>query len=221
MVIFNHANVKGENIESVILGEESQEVTCPKVLNKYFETYCLSTSCKMFYKRELIIKNNIIFDKTISYGEDMLFSITAYLCSNRTYYLNYCGYFYVSNRTSATCSKDIEKRKKHCYDNLKLYEKILVLLKEKGEDVDKYLFLDAFLRNFLFGLNSLWSLNEKGVKQEIKEILGEYQKYIVKYKAHESILNKKMKLELIFLKKGSLCFLDLYFMIKKMLGKIK
>lgn len=221
MVIFNHANVKGESIENIILQEESQDVTCPKILNKCFETYCLNTVWKIIYKRDLLIKNSIVFDKTINYGEDMLFSITAYLNSKKTYYLNYCGYFYVLNDASATFSQDIEKRKKHCYDNLKLYENISILLKEKGIEVDKTLFLDALLRNFLSGLNSLWLIENKERNKQIKEILKIYHPYIKEYEKNESSLNKKMKLQLQLIKKRRYLLYGGCFWLKRIMRKIK
>lgn len=221
MIIFNHAKVNGEIINELVLLEQSQDVTCPKILNKYFENYCLSTACKKLFKRNMLIENKINFDNTISNGEDMLFSITAYVNSKKTYYLNYCAYFYLFNESSITNNVDIEKRKKHSYDNLFFYKQIDLLLKEKGFEIDEDLFLNAFLRNFFYGLSSLWSIENEQRRLALKEILELYRPYLEKYNKEKSMLDPKLKMQLQILKKKCYIFLTLYFFIKRKIRKLK
>lgn len=217
MIIFNLVNVKGENKENVVFMECSQDVTCPKVLDKYFKTYYLSSSCKILYKKSMIISNNILFKKDLNYGEDMLFSIVAYVNSKKTYYLNYCGYYYMINENSATQTDNIEKRKKHCIDNLELYRQIGMLLEEKNVVVNEDLYLDALLRNFVSGLSCLWSIKSEYRQSAINEILELYKPYLAKYNKKKSKLDAKLKIQLELLKCERIFLLDVYFKIKRML----
>jgi glycosyltransferase involved in cell wall biosynthesis len=217
MFVFNFVEVNGKNKCEKIFLEHSQDITCPVVLDKYFQTYFLSTCWKIFYKKSLVKNNDIAFKENINYGEDMLFSITAYLNSLKTYYLNYCGYFYVINETSATQTTDMEKRKKCCVDNIELYKQINLLLKEKNISISEDLFLDALLRNFVSGIDSLLMTSNARKYIEINEILMLYEPYLDKYKREKSALNSKLKLQIALLKRKNVFLMDVYFKVKKFL----
>lgn len=71
---------------------------------------CLSSGnvCCMIVQRELIISNDIVFDTTMKYGEDTLFSyyIYVYMNNDKSFKLNNSLYYYRANPYSAMNTKD-------------------------------------------------------------------------------------------------------------------
>lgn len=54
------------------------------------------------YNKDIIDNNKLRFDKTVSYGEDHLFSMDYLKFSNKTVIMDFCGYNYVRHNNSLT-----------------------------------------------------------------------------------------------------------------------
>lgn len=219
LIVFNHAIVNKNKVNNIIFKKNSCDITYPKYINEYFRNYNLSTACKMFYKKQTIIDNNIFFNEDISYGEDMMFSITFYLNSKKSYYLNYIGYFYVMNENSASHNDTILKRKKYCEDNIVLYEYIYNLLNNHNCKYDYNLFIDAILKNLINGIDRIIQSKISGKKRTILEIIDTYKKYLTTYSFTTSKYNIDLKIKLYFIKKRKINSLLIYTKFKGMVKK--
>ena len=202
MIVYDHIIIdsNGKVLEENNLYNVSCDISYPKCINSYFETYCLSTACKTFYLRKMLKDNKIYFDKRIGYGEDMLFSINAYLNSKKTYYINYIGYYYVMNNDSASHNDSYDKRKKYLYDNYMLYNQIELLLNDKKIEVDKNLFLDAMLKNMIHGIDRIYNSNLDRKQELINLAVSKYKNEIKKYSIFKSSLNIKYKIKMLIIK---------------------
>lgn len=86
-----------------------------EVLEKYllFENLDLLVVMNKLYKRELLIKNNILFDEKLALEEDGMFNLHVYLQMSTFIEIDCSGYYYLENQTSVTRdfinSKSFEK----------------------------------------------------------------------------------------------------------------
>jgi len=76
-------------------------------LEDFFTDEVFSSCCvSYFYKRELLLQNNLIFDANLRYSEDRLFIIQAVLSSRKNIYIiNNSSYVYTFNPGSAVNTK--------------------------------------------------------------------------------------------------------------------
>lgn len=86
-------------------------------------------------KKQLIIKNNITFDKNIYLLEDKVFYIQLVLVSNKIYFMNSQYYHYCYNEDSAMHSIELEKA---LYNSIKVHEKIDDTLKDNYKELINY-----------------------------------------------------------------------------------
>lgn len=220
MVIYDHSIVNGDKIEIVSLGGDSRDITYPDCIDKYFDSYCLSTACKIVYNRKMIISNKIFFNEKINYGEDMLFSFEAYVISKKTYYKSYCGYYYLMNNQSASHNDTIEKRIKYCNDNLILYLTIKKILEEKSYKVSEQKFLDALLKNLIYGIDKTTLLNNNDNDKTIRAIINNYKPYLKKTSIYKSKLSIYLKIQVFLLKYNQIKLLKKFLKIKKRIKKL-
>ncbi|WP_029511401.1 glycosyltransferase family 2 protein [Croceivirga radicis] len=108
------------------------------------------------YRRNIILDNHIVFDKTISYGEDLLFNFEYFHHISKIYLTDNTSYFYVhDNPNSLSKRLDFDKlglAKKIHYTLLSFFERIGVNDKESLEVL--------YSRLFDYYYNTLFSLSE-------------------------------------------------------------
>lgn len=183
--IFSNENEFREEKIPVLKGEISQ-VQC---LNSIFvDKGVYSYPWNKIYRKEIIDKFNISFDKEILYGEDMLFLLTYIINSQSFFLTDSCEYEYRRHAKSITGNNTIESvstRGTYLYA-LKKAEKILnanlpdeiKLLKIKYNDVGLTMYRSMYTMRF--------SNSERNI---LKKKIGENYK---KIKKHLSI-HEKMK----------------------------
>lgn len=93
------------------------------------EIVCLSV-CLALYKREIIEKYHIRFNKTMKTCEDFMFSIDYYQYIKSFEVINKPLYFYRQNEYSATIKRNLQ----HGIDYTKVYNRIISIL-EKDEEM--------------------------------------------------------------------------------------
>lgn len=128
-----NTNKKYNNIEIVecILGISSGDVR-------------LFSSCSKLYKREKLAKNNIIFDEDVINGEDMLFVLKNFLCSDDIKMSNDSFYNYRVHGNSAS----------HNFN-----EKILNSEKKAIFNINKYLESSNIDSNEIERIANQWKIN--------------------------------------------------------------
>ena len=204
VVFTNHVLDYGNNkiIKNFVSKElqNSCDISYPKYINLYFNSYVLSSSCKILFNKNIVSSNKIEFNEKMKYGEDMLFSFMLYTKSKKTYFLNDYGYHYYIHNLSSSHSSDINKKIKYCNDNLQLYKTIKNIFDDEKIEFDYIIFLDAILRNLNYAFNDIVSLLNDLKSNEINELLTLYRNYLNDFKFSKSKLNNKLKIEIILLK---------------------
>lgn len=91
------------------------------------------------YRASIIKDHRILFPEGISYGEDLIFNLDYLRIIDRIFYINYCGYHYVSDNTESLS----RKVRWNLFDNeMMLHQKLIDWLKEKHlwtESFQKYM----------------------------------------------------------------------------------
>lgn len=101
--------------------ESNFDITYPNYLKYYLSTFEFNPCWKQLIKRQLLIENNILFDKDVKYGEDFLFSIQCYKNSKKTIYIRNYGYNYFKNTDSVMNNIKIDALLKYAKDNKSIY----------------------------------------------------------------------------------------------------
>ena len=202
LVYSNHVLDYGLKTTQIHVPKEllyNDDISFPKCINVFFSSYIFSSSCKMLIKKEILLTNNIKFDETMKYGEDMKFSFMTYCKSKCTRFLNNAGYHYFINFTSASHSNEFNKKIKNCNDNLKLYQYMYDELTLNKIDFDYILFNDAILKNLNGILNAMIRINSK---YDYKSILSLYKDYLTHFNYTKSKLGIRLKIEILLIKKN-------------------
>ena len=147
--IFNMYNCLIKNNSDVCMSgirqfNENKTIRFKKYLNEdkklYFNDILLdiintnefNTIFKYIIDSDIIKKNNILFDTTLKYAEDLKFAYTVLKNSKSIYHYNICGYNYRINPSSVTNNLNIDKLLKWYYDDVK----VLNYIKENENNVD-------------------------------------------------------------------------------------
>ncbi len=69
---------------------------------RVLEYYSLSSPCARLYERNIIAENQIRFDDSITYQEDLIFNLTYIDRINKINLVDYFGYYYIEHGTSST-----------------------------------------------------------------------------------------------------------------------
>lgn len=117
------------------------------------------------FKREWLIKNQIMFEKGITHGEDLLFDYKAYSCTERIIGIDIDMYYYRTNNESVSRSYNPKR-----IDNTKkIFERLLEFESSLEEDSD----FQHFVIDRLIACCSLYYMNKKNASsmKEKKEDL--------------------------------------------------
>ncbi len=116
--------------------EFSKKIEEKEILDLYLSTF----GCKVnkfhwiesvwgnLYKKEFIIKNNILFDKKLEIGEDLMFNYTVWNKSNNAFYSNIVVYNYRINNQSVMHGNIHNLIKKYLKLN-EVFENLIIQLK--------------------------------------------------------------------------------------------
>lgn len=218
MIVCNHIEVNNVDENKISLFERSKDITFPKCINVYFDSYFLSTVCKMLFSKKLLLENNIYFNTHINYGEDMLFSFMVYFYSKKTYFLNYSGYYYYLNSYSVSNSKNVDNIIKYCNDNLNVYNLIRELIEKTNNSFDYDLFVDGLLKNFVSGIDKILDNVCVCNFKIIDNLILDYYVYFKKFRYYKSSLNYRLKIKILLLRYKMFGFLIFFKKIKKWFG---
>ena len=150
------------------------------------------------YKKELIVKNHILFDSDLRYGEDSLFNIECYYYANSVALSNRYVYLYYDNPTSASTGNQFEYKNeikkmimkhlnklkkldlyKELYDdfNYFCYRQFQKVLKHSADNqqLSKKLFLETISNNS----NVIHSVDRSklSLKEKIKHLIFKEKMY--------------------------------------------
>lgn len=144
--------------------------------------------CLKFIKRELFIKNDIIFPKNAFMGEDLFTSLKLVFFSERIEKINKAYYNYVQHENQGT--KIIKPVKKY-KDLFLLYKEMEIFLKEKNEF---YKYEDVFF-------SRIYRICRNILRKEYEdtELYNELKDYLLKNK--KGIFNSKEYKETKIMKK--------------------
>lgn len=91
------------------------------VYKDIIENYNYASVCYELISNKLIINNNIKFDESIKYGEDLLFNMLIYLKANKIYLTDKIYYRYTYNENSAIRKASIDSILKKVNDTIYVY----------------------------------------------------------------------------------------------------
>lgn len=118
-----------------------------------------SSPCCRIYLKSIIIQNNILFDKNISYQEDLIFNLAYSNYIIKAKVIKYFGYHYIEHKSSST------NRFHYAFDHIELLLKSLkrMILTKKDELVVKEFIFQSILRKVsnIFHPNSTKDKNQK------------------------------------------------------------
>ena len=115
------------------------------------------------WKAELIKKNNLRFDTSISYCEDLLFSVLASEYVGRFVTVDYSGYYYRHTANSAANNPiHVQRNRNASYD---ICRKVLVFFESK--DKKKLKLMKTFLVSKMFPSHILEDSREYAIAKEI------------------------------------------------------
>lgn len=120
LVIFNYERVGCDGRRVVVRPGEGvrtlRDAAIVAIQNKS------NSVCGKLYKREIIQRNSLCFDRTINLGEDLCFNLDYLLCANTVDSVNEVVYHYKENPSSRTCSPE---RLSDVAQLRRVYEKVL------------------------------------------------------------------------------------------------
>ena len=198
-------------INNMLYTNKNTKLTWKKIEKDFINTLYFSQIWKILIDRDIIITNNIKFDKNLSYGEDMLFIYNLLHKSNNFGYLAYCGYNYYQSNDSVTHKQDISKVDKYIKDNLYIFNYF------RKEMKDDKLIYNRLYSKYNISMLKLVDYKYKDFKKYCKyykEVL-ELNRINIKEIDYE---NKKNRL-LIYLLSKKLYLI--YYLIIKMYKRIK
>ncbi len=111
---------------------EDKKLNFNDILLDIINTNEFNTIFKYIIDSDIIKNNNILFDTTLKYAEDLKFAYTVLKNSKSIYHYNICGYNYRINPSSVTNNLNIDKLLKWYYDDVK----VLNYIKENENNVD-------------------------------------------------------------------------------------
>lgn len=152
----------------------------------------LSGPFSKIFKRKLIVDNDIVFEKDIINGEDMLFNLECLLVSKNISFYDYSFYKYRNNISSAT---HIFKEK--IYDSDTKFQKCLkrIFSKRKVDNELANYCIDYCMSNAIFTIAQRVSIIDNN-----KERNKNYKKTLLMYKYKISLLSYKRRIIVMLLK---------------------
>lgn len=179
----------------------------------------LSSPCK-FFRRKILIENNLFFDENLINGEDGLFNLYAYRYARRGICIEEPLYFYrirsdsVTQRFSPNVENDFEK----------LHRKYRIFIREdNNKRFFKILYNERLIWSFSFFciLKYCHPDNKKSYRERKREFLEMHQKYKEQWGEHCSLkhFGLKKKLVLFFIKKRHFLMVDLLCKVERILQR--
>lgn len=179
-----------------------------------FKDYYINYLWNKLYLNEIIKTNNINFNKSINWGEDLIFNIE---------YLNYCNeisiisnslYNYIDfNEDSITNNYNINIY----YNRKEMYQEVRsFLLKNNAYKANKEIVENKYFESVIAFLSSSY-LHKEDIDNEINDIYND--KNIRKNINFYNIDNKQKVIVQMFIKYNFKLLLKLYFEFKSMLAK--
>lgn len=207
-----------ENQADVVIFEQNIDVKLDreKLLEYIFKYKCPKNNICLvpskIYRKEFLVKNNIIFDEGVINGEDMLFNAKCILASNNTRVINKNIYNYRSNPLSVTNtfnSKIFESDKKF----LMLMKEIFQKYDISRDDICKYCVENAIMM-FIRRLCFLKTKQRKKYTYIFKE--EPYKSYIANSKKYK---NKEYKFVIKNIKFNNFYIIWIYMNLKSILKR--
>lgn len=166
-----HNDLNQEELEANLL--KRTILNYPKYYQRYSKGFKLdgfnNWACwGKLYKREWILNNQILFERGITHGEDLLFSYKAYSCADRIIGTDVIMYYYRTNNESVSRSYNSKR-----IDNTKkLFEKLIELDSRLEEDGDfQHFVIDRIIACcslYYMNKENTMSMNEK--KDSVKHL---------------------------------------------------
>ncbi len=100
--------------------DENKKLYFNDILLDIINTTKFNEIYKYIVDSNIIKNNNILFDTSIKYGEDLKFAYTILKKSSNIYHINNCGYNYRINPSSVTNNINIDKLLKWYSDDIKV-----------------------------------------------------------------------------------------------------
>lgn len=155
---------------------------------KLIKTETINSSCNKVYKREIIEKYDVKFDKKIQIGEDLLFNLLYLSKIEDIYFLNENLYNYNRENVNSVTAKYIENK----------YEQLMYVDSEikkylQSFDNKKLLECEKFVR-FKNIFSCFMDLSHKECKYTRKEKIN----YIKKIRKENRIIIKRLGTKLLF-----------------------
>ncbi len=190
-----------------------------KYFSYYYNNYLIQGPFNKFYKRNIIIDNNIKFDETLKICEDAIFVIDFLLNSNTVSSFESCNYNYMQNGTENTLLRKFNKNEIEA--NWKLYYSFEHLFKKyNSEENNMKLIKMDFINRFIICLKKMF-LKSNYSKSKLLEEVNNYiydrrTTNIEKVKYKSNILNKLIYFTIRHKqKKFTYSLLKLYVLLKK------
>ncbi len=92
-IIDSNGNVINNSRQKCV--DTVQYVNNDNICKWFFDDGFLNSSCMCLYRRDIIKKNNLLFDKNTKRGEDAIFAIEYVSCCKTVKFINDILYFYV------------------------------------------------------------------------------------------------------------------------------
>ena len=215
LVITGYTQVKNNMLKknsSFDFSQDFYDITFPKEIRKFFTTYEFNPCWKQLIKKSLLLNNNIKFDSSLQFGEDMLFSYNCYNQSRKTTYLMDYGYYYRDCESSAMHNKNYSKWIKYINDNLYIFDEI----KKQTNKLYYDDICDKCLMNMNLALKKIMicykHISYSKFKNIIKDIIKNYDWYLKKYDMNKTQLTRKTTYKLYLLKNKK--YLSYYIILK-------
>lgn len=121
MVVCRYVTFRKSNQITYVHG--NSDVNQVKSVTDLLERGLLTSAWNKLIKKEIIIKNNILYDTNMTFGEDLFFCWKVYLKSNLIYYLDKELYFYRLMNEGATAKyhPELYENYKRAFNELKVY----------------------------------------------------------------------------------------------------
>ena len=185
------------------------------IFYQLFDKFLMFGPVNKLFKKDLLQKNNLLFDTTLSYGEDLLFNLEYLKQASKVVVTNKVYWSYIQDNINSLSNKRLDNKIQIVE---RLHNEILVFLEKTGMNTIRFRTL-LHQRMFDYAYNDLFAIaRDNTLDFSTKKI--KLKKLLNNSKLNESypfIESKKYASWIVFLMKNKLSFS--YLLITKLLFK--
>lgn len=136
---------------------------------QYYENHLINSPCNKLYKRDLILKNGVVFDEAFCLGEDLIFNMQYLTNVKNVGIVSECLYYYVHTNENSLSNK----YNSQIYDiQQNLYNEIRTFLMENGvyDKKNKEVIETDYIKTIINCIIAICSSNQIGLGETYKFI---------------------------------------------------